>query len=77
MSCYPIVTDQNIRDLASVRSPRDGRISNCGPGHKCLSSYNQFGGFGYPLLKDNINYSVSINVENVTQQFADELCNIS
>ena len=71
--CYPKMmrTDVNWTD---IQYSNDVRIKDCGDKHKCLSSYGQYEVFGYPIMKRHVNYSISIEIDNASREYADKLC---
>ena len=71
IQCYP---QRIINGLKSGRTRfKDYELNDCGK-HKCISSYEQCMIFGYPQVKGNKDYSVSIDFKTVSQQYVDDLC---
>mmetsp|Transcript_16143 Transcript_16143/g.14488 ORF Transcript_16143/g.14488 Transcript_16143/m.14488 type:complete len:410 (+) Transcript_16143:49-1278(+) len=74
--CYP---QEMIHELVHGKRINDTDINrynynDCGEYHKCISHHKQYSMFGYPKRKGNMDYSVSIDFQDVDQRYVDQLC---
>ena len=67
------ILKNNSKIMQCYYSSNKSALDDCGK-YNCIYKHHQYQGWGYPKAKENTDYSVTINFQNVSQYYIYNLC---